>query len=301
MESKESWKTREDRKLRSAAGMLAVGLAGADLGRVEDDRGPRNRRWSVLALAKGPVVGLVVGLQGSKPLETLTDAPSRGMREKLGLERRLSDTTTRDFLVHGRPDSLPAAMHRLVRTALRNKQLEPVGLLCVASVLFDGKTTMTPYSGGPCAGEQSPGKHAMPTMTCTLASSRAPICIHASPFPEQTNEMGHFAAAVRAVAQAYGSGSPVELVTADSGMNSLENGTLVRAALHAGDLFALEGTQPERLAEAERLLADQPRAQAVARTEEIAGGKMERRLLWHTAEMTNDRGWTHLRTVPRVR
>jgi hypothetical protein len=84
-------------------------------------------------------------------------------------------------------------------------------------------------------------------------------------------------------------------------MNSLENGTLVRAALHAGDLFALEGTQPERLAEAERLLADQPRAQAIARTEEIAGGKMERRLLWHTAEMTDDRGWTHLRTVPRVR
>jgi len=292
--------TSGDRKIRSAAGMLAVGLAGAGLGRVEDDRGPRNRRWSVLSLARGLMVGLVVGLQGFKQLETLTDGLSRGMRDRLGIKRRLSDTTARDFLVHARLDSLLAAMHRQVRTALRRKQLEPVGLPCNI-VAFDGKTTMTPYSGGPYAQEQSPGRHAMRTMTCTLVSSRAPICIHASPIPKETNEMGHFATAVREVAQAYGRGSLVELVTADAGMTSLENATLVHEELHAGYLFALKGTQPGLLAEAERHLANLPHGEAVARTEETVGGKLERRLLWRTAEMAAYHEWTHLRTVLRVR
>jgi hypothetical protein len=193
--------TREDRKIRSAAGKLAVGLAGAGLGRIEYDRGARNRRWSVLSLAKGFMVGLVVGLQGLKQLEALTDGLSRGMREKLGIGRRLSDTTGRDFLVHARLASLLAAMHRQVRTASRKKQLEPVGLPCNI-VAFDGKTTITPYAGGPYAQEQGAKKHAMRTMTCTLVSSRAPICIHVSPIPKETNGVGHFASAAREVAQA---------------------------------------------------------------------------------------------------
>lgn len=292
--------TSGDRKIRSAAGMLAVGLAGAGLGRIEDDRGTRNRRWSVLSLAKGLMVGLVVGLQGFKQLETLTDSLSRGLRDKLGIGRRLSDTTVRDFLVHARLASLQAALHRQVRTALRRKQLEPVGLPCNV-VAFDGKTTMTPYDGGPYAQEQSPRRYAMRTMTCTLVSSRAPICIHASPIPKETNEMGHFAAAVREVARAFGRGSMVELVTADAGMTSLENATVVHEELHAGYLFALKGTQSELLAEAERLLAHLPGEQAIARTEETAGGKLERRLLWRTAEMVGYHGWAHLRTVLRVR
>jgi len=291
--------TREDRKIRSAAGMLAVGLAGAGLGRIADDRGARNRRWSVLSLAKGFMVGLVVGLQGLKQLETLTDGLSRGMREKLGIGRRLSDTTARDFLVHARLASLLAAMHRQVRTASRKKQLVPVGLPCNI-VAFDGKTTMTPYAGGPYAQEQGAKKHAMRTMTCTLVSSRAPICIHVSPIPKQTNEMGHFASAAREIAQAYGRGSLLEMVTADAGMTSLENATLVHEELHASYLFALKGTQPELLAEAERLLGHLQRDKATACTIETVGGKQERRLLWSTVEMAEYNGWTHLRLVLRV-
>lgn len=71
----------------------------------------------------------------------------------MGIGRRLSDTTARDFLVHARLSSLLAAMHRQVRTASRKKQLVPVGLPCNI-VAFDGKTTMTPCAGGPYAQEQ---------------------------------------------------------------------------------------------------------------------------------------------------
>lgn len=173
--------TRSDRKIRSAASMLAVGLAGAGLGRIEDDRGERNRRRPVLALAKAVMVGLAVGLQ-----------ESRGMRDRLGVRRRLSDTTVRDFLVHACLPSLLDALHRQVRTAQRKKQLDPVGLPCNITA-FDGKTTMTPNGGGPYAQKQPSGRYAMRTMTCTLVSSRAAICIHASPIPAETNEMGHFA------------------------------------------------------------------------------------------------------------
>lgn len=296
----ESRMTRVDRMIRSAAGMLAVGLAGAGLGRIEDDRGQRNRRWSVLALSKAVVVGLVVGLQGFKELEALTDRLSRVLREKLGLGRRLSDTTVRDFLVHAQLPSLQAALHRQVRTALRRKQLEPVGLPCNV-VAIDGKTTMTPYAGGLYAQEQGPDKHAMRTMTCSLVSSRATVCIHASPIPRETNEMGHFTTVIRELAQAYGRGSLTELITADAGMASLANADCVHNELHAGYLFALKNTQPELLAEAERLLARLDPKDAVATTVEHGGGKMERRLLWRTTEMAGYHRWTHLKTLLRVR
>ncbi|MSP71328.1 MAG: hypothetical protein EXR76_03895 [Myxococcales bacterium] len=36
---------REDRWVTRGAGVLAVGLAGVSLGRIEDERGGRNRRW----------------------------------------------------------------------------------------------------------------------------------------------------------------------------------------------------------------------------------------------------------------
>jgi hypothetical protein len=89
-------------------------------------------------------------------------------------------------------------------------------------------------------------------------------------------------------------------VTADAGMTSLENATLVHEELHASSLFALEGTQPELLAEAERLLGHLQRDKAAACTIETVGGKQERRLLWSTVEMAEYNGWTHQRLVLRV-
>lgn len=292
--------TREDRKIRSAAGMLAVGLAGAGLGRVEDDRGDRNRRWRVADLARVVLVGMAVGLQGFKALESLTDGLSRAMRDKLGIRRRLSDTTTRDFLVHIRFPTLVEALHRQVRTALRKKQLDPVGLPCNVTTL-DGKTVTTPYGGGLYAQLQSAGRYALRTMTCALVSARATVCLHLSPVPLETNEMGHFIPTLRELVRAYGRGSFLEFITADAGMTSLENATFVHEELQAGYLLALKGTQPELIAEAERLLARLGASRSTARTEEIVGGRLHRRLLWQTSRMAAYHGWTHLRTVLRVR
>lgn len=300
--------TREDRKIRSAAGMLAVGLAGAGLGRVEDDRSQRNRRWGVNNLARAIVVGLAVGLSSFKALESLTDRLSRPLRGKLGIGRRISDTTLRDFAVHARFDSLVAAMHRQVRTARRRKQLDPVGLPCNMTVI-DGKVVTTPFDGATkerpepnaYAQEQSAGRYAVRTMTCALVSGRATVCIHASPVPRETNEMGHFIPTLRELAQAYGRGSFLELISADAGMTSLENANFIHYELGSIYLLALKGTQRELLDEAERHLRHLGPHQAQATTRELIGGKVHTRYLWTTAEMAGYHGWTHLDAVLRVR
>ena len=90
------------------------------------------------------------------------------------------------------------------------------------------------------------------TLTCTLVSSRAKVCIDAVPIHASTNEMGQFQKALHNLVKTYGK-KLFRLISTDAGMCSLENASSVIEA-KKDYLFCIKNDQPSLLAEARRLL-----------------------------------------------
>jgi hypothetical protein len=137
------------------------------------------------------------------------------------------------------------------------------------------------------------------TVTCSLVSAAAKPCIDAIPIPASTNEMGHFATALREVVRAYAPLGLFRVVSYDAGACSLDNANLVRE-FRLDYLFGLKGTQPTLLQEAKRLLEHKPPTEADAVSEDVVGDKLVTRRAYITEEMADFGGWGHLRTVLRI-
>lgn len=135
------------------------------------------------------------------------------------------------------------------------------------------------------------------TLTASLVSSRASVCLDAAPIPPATNEGGRFPSALRELTAAYGSLQLFSLISADAGMCTLANADAVRHH-HLHYLLGLKQDQPTLLAEAMRLL--QHRRKPVAETVDVAGNKTVTRQLFLTEEMAQFNDWDHLQTVLRV-
>lgn len=291
--------TRDDRRVRRAAGMLAVGLAGAGLDRIEDERSSRNRRWAPVIVFTTILLGMLTGQRSFKDTERLTTTMSSALRRKVGIRRRVPDTTQRDQVMSAKPGSVRFALHRQVRTALRRKQLEPVGLPCGVLTL-DGKVVMTMLDDSAYAQPHGDGRFCVRTMTCALVSGRATVCIDVSPIPREHNEMAWFVPTLAGVIEAYGRSEMFQLITTDAGMVSKENADFVHDDLHLGYLFALKENQPTLVAEVDRFLGRLPAKSGCAETREKIGGRTHVRRLWLTEEVAGSHGWTHLSTGLRV-
>lgn len=292
--------TREDRDLRRAAGALAVGLASAKLGLVEDRRGRRGRRWQAAVLLRAMLVGMLAGMHSLKETESLTARLGRAMRQRLGIGRRVPDTTMRGMAMATPWRSVLSVLHAQVRAAGRKKQLEPAGLPC-GVLAIDGKVVCTDLDDGEFGQEQGDGVFAVRTMSCALVSGPATVTVHVSPVPRGTNEMAWFGPTLREVVAAFGRGELFGLVTTDAGMTSKANADLVHHETKLGYLFALKGNQPELRTEAERLLSTRPEGTADARTRERIGRHTHVRHVWLTDEIAGYHDWDHLRTAIRVR
>ena len=287
---------------RRLAGMLRARLPEAKLGDVADPRKPRGRRWPLATLLTAVVVGMLAGAKSLAAVENLTAEMGRAMARLLGLNRRVPDTTLRSLLCHLDPKELRRVLVAVVRAAYRRKALAPVDLP-FGVVAMDGKGTSLPSCDDLYAQRQTQSEGKLVgvarTVTCSLISSAAKVCLDASPIPASTNEMGHFATALRELLDTYGSLDLFRLISYDAGACSLENAALVRAnGLHY--LFGLKGTQPTLLREAERLLGALPATAMVASTEDIVGGNIVTRRAFLTGEMAGFDGWTHLDTVIRI-
>jgi hypothetical protein len=138
------------------------------------------------------------------------------------------------------------------------------------------------------------------TLTCTLVSAAAKPCIDAIPIPASTNEMGHFATALREVVRAYGRLGLFRLVSYDAGACSRDNADLIVREWHLHYLFGLKGTRPTLLDEAKRLLEPLAQAAAAAMSEDVVGANLVTRRAYITEQMADFGGWSHLRTVLRV-
>ena len=100
------------RTKRRIVGMAAKRLGEARLDEILDPRDPRGRRWALPALLSGALIGLMAGCRSLKAVEELTDELTLPVRRKLGIGRRIPDTTLRDALSMLAPDDLRPVLHR---------------------------------------------------------------------------------------------------------------------------------------------------------------------------------------------
>src|SRR5574341_1926918 len=108
------------------------------------------------------------------------------MRRRLGIPRRLADTTARDALCRVPLDGLRAVLRRAVRAAWRRKVLGPVKLP-MSVVAMDGKATALPALNHPLVQNHVP-EEGLPhglvrTVTYTLVSAAGRPCLDAIPIP----------------------------------------------------------------------------------------------------------------------
>jgi hypothetical protein len=287
-------------------GVLSARLPDVGLERVADPRERRGRRWRIDALLATVLVGLVSGARSLQESEELSEHLSPVVRRRLGIPRRVSDTTQRDLLTAIDPGELRSCIHRQVRAAHRRKQLAPNGLPC-GVVSIDGKCTATTSWDDEfaqrqttvVAGETIAVRGVVRTLTCSLVSSPAKACIDAVPIPPKTNECGHFPVAFNELMREYGGLDLFEVVMADAGLCSRENADLVDAA-QRGYLFRIRDGRRELLADIERVLGDRPRESAIATTVDHVAGKVWTRRLWLSTDLAGSHDWPHLRTVLRV-
>lgn len=86
--------TEISRKTRRMAGMLSARVPEIGLAQVADARSRRGIRWQKLKpLLAAPPVAMAAGLKSFAETEKLTMEMSRAMRRKLGISRRIPDTT----------------------------------------------------------------------------------------------------------------------------------------------------------------------------------------------------------------
>lgn len=244
--------------------MLRARLPELDLEGVPDPRA-REGRWSLGEILRATLVGLMAGCRSLCEAEALTATLAPAMRRRLGLPRRLADTTARDALCRVPLDGLRAVLHRAVRAAWRRKALAPVGLP-VSVVALDGKATALPALNHPLVQNHIDGQVVpfgmVRTVTCSLVSAPGRPCIDAIPIPAATNEVGHFQTAFRSLVATYG--NLFEAITYDAGGFSRANAdAVVAAGKHY--LFALKDEHRAMCRLAVELLAAE---NVLARTED---------------------------------
>ncbi|RNC64025.1 MAG: ISAs1 family transposase, partial [Desulfuromonadales bacterium] len=242
-----------ERAVRRLAGLLRSRLPEVALEEVPDPRA-REGRWRLAQILTATLAGLMAGCRSLSEAEGLTENLAPAMRRRLGLPRRLADTTARDALCRVPLEGLRSALHRLVRAAWRRKALAPQGLP-FGVVAMDGKVTALPALNHPLLHDQHP-EVGLPyglvrTVTCALVSAAGRPCIDVKPLPDHGNEASHFQAALAGLVEAHG--GLFQVVSYDAGALSEANASAVIAA-GKDYLFTLKGEQRTMYKLAEQLL-----------------------------------------------
>ena len=254
--------------MRRVAGLLRARLPELALEEVPDPRA-REGRWALPQILRATLVGLLTGCKSLADAEALTEGLAPAMRRRLGLPRRLADTTARDALCRVPLGGLRSALHRLVRAAWRRRALRPVGLP-VSVLALDGKATSLPALNHPLVQNHIEGQVVpyglVRTVTCSLVSAAGRPCIDAIPTPAGTNEVAWFQTAFGSVVETYG--RLFDVVTYDAGGFSRANADAVIAA-GKDYLFALKDEHRTMCKLALELLAMET---VVAHTEDALDG-----------------------------
>ncbi len=192
---------------RRVVGACAARVGELALDDVEDPR-KRTGRWPIQTLMSAALMGLSARCLNLSEVEDLTEDLSGAVRRRLGIRGRVPDTTMRDLLVRMDTETLRRRLYGQNKLARRRKALEPDGLP-FGVVSLDGKTTATPMTDGNRYAQTQHDEDGrvrcglVRTLTSTLVSSRAQVCLDAHPIPPRTNEMGAFPEAFGRLVQTY--------------------------------------------------------------------------------------------------
>jgi hypothetical protein len=214
---------------RRIVGFLSLRLTQLRMDDLPDPRDARGRRWSLKQILTVSLVGLMAGCKSLAEVESLTADLSRAVRRKLGIPRRVPDTTLRDVLCRLSHDDILPLLERLVTQLRVSKSLHRGGFPLHVAALDGRGTALTSWAGDFAQrhlNEKTGHVYGlMRTVTATVVTSPGRPCIHVSPIPAGTNEMGHFQEALRQLCE--GPGRFIDLVTYDQGANSRGNAQAV--------------------------------------------------------------------------
>jgi len=292
------------RETRRICGFVASRADRLRLDRVSDHRDPRGRRWNLPTLLWASLLGMMTGQKSFAGVESLTDDLAVSVRRRLGIKRRVPDTTLRNALATIDPAELRPVLHSVTRSANRSKSITVDFDLPFGVVSMDGKYVSVPsiddhYAQRSARSDTGAVVGRVGTMTATLCSSQARPCIDVCVIPASTNETGMFARALDALLEAYGNLDLFRLVTYDAGACSKANAEHIRRrGLHY--LFGLKGSQPQLLFWTRLSFKDRPLDSPDACTVDGKGlGQVTRTIFLLPCPDGTDE-WPHLRTVIRV-
>lgn len=277
---------------------------------VSDPRGARGQRWPLRGLLTTAVLSLALLARSLRRAEQLSEelCDNRRLR-RLGVRRRVPDSTLGDALSQVVPAELLAELHRQVRAEHRRKALRPV-VLPVGVVAIDGKCQAVlrepanPFTCQRQGGEHGPERYLHRVLNATLVSSAACVCIHQQPIGAHTNEMGTFRECFANLEAAYRQTELFEVVTTDAGVLCEADCRWLDERGY-GYVLALKDNNPLLELEARGLLQSLAEYERpVARDDgfELDSSRgWVRRELYVSSELAGWPGWEHLRQVWLVR
>jgi predicted transposase YbfD/YdcC len=294
------------RRLRTIQTFLAQRRDVLCFDDIRDPRKHRGRRWSLPSLLGTAVLSMMVLARSLRGAERFSQDLANGQR-KLGIKRRVPDSTLGDLLAAISPAPLRQHLHRQVLAEHRRKALEPT-VLPIRAISVDGKTlaTLHEQANRDCqkhSPEGQPPHWLYRVARATLISSSAALCIDQMPIPADSNDCGVFAAFFKSLCKTYGRASLFELVCVDAGFASEANMRLVDQAGKAY-LLSVKGNQPELQREAWRALGQKAKAQlpeAETPWEPDSSRGWIKRQLWRSDDMAHWGHWSHLRQLWLVR
>lgn len=274
---------------------------------VSDPRGLQGRRWQLMALLNGLFVGLLAGCLALRDAERLTNRLGK-WRSRLGIGRRIPDTTMRDTLVRLDAKEFRPMLHLQIKEELRSKRIRkdalPIGVVSIDNkTLGTGEVDFHPQAQVSHKTDGTAYGHLRAVRT-VLISSSLQLCLDQDLIPKETNEKGFFSDYWKGLLSVYGHTDLFEVVSLDAGFSSRENADLI-AKSNRAYVIALKENQPELFAKAERLfqgLYDKEQHQFIvmpeAQTEwEPYQGEEVRRSLFRSRDMAGYLDWEHLEQV----
>lgn len=99
------------RETRRICGFVASRADRLRLDRVSDHRDPRGKRWNLPTLLWASLLGMMAGQKSFAGVESLTDDLSVSVRRRLGIKRRVPDTSLRNALATIDPAELRPVLH----------------------------------------------------------------------------------------------------------------------------------------------------------------------------------------------
>lgn len=273
---------------------------------IPDPRKLRGRRWSLQALLTTTVFSMMVLARSLRGAERFSEDLANAQK-KLGINRRVPDSTLGEFLAALRPAPLRRHLHKQVLTEHRRKALEPT-VLPIRAISVDGKTiaTLDGEMNPDCQKQNPEGQppHWLyRAVRATMISSAAALCIDQMPIPADTNDMGVFKMFFEGLCKTYGRAGLFDLVCVDAGFASEANARQVDEA-SKGYVLSIKSNQPDLQKEAWRVLGAKaklhpPEAETPWESDSSRG--WIKRQLWRSEELASWGSWTHLRQVWLVR